>query len=140
MSAFGMTRRAMVTALVTIAGTGIAAGAGAGGAAAAGVPPAGGAGTAPMAGVPDAGATPTISADTILGERRYVAAGTRAYVVGAEDGSFPPIGWHITGQMGGFWAPPIKALDGLWFGVRGSGWAPPPSSRADPDSSGSRTW
>ena len=53
------------------------------------------------------------------GLRRYVAAGTRAYVVGAENGTFPPIGWHTTGQMGGVWAPPIKLLDGVWFGVHG---------------------
>ncbi len=70
--------------------------------------------------VPAASAQPTISATTNLSLRRYVAAGTRAYVVGAEDGTFPPIGWHITGQMGGVWAPPIKLLDGLWFSVGGS--------------------
>src|SRR5204863_40834 len=49
------------------------------------------------------------------------AAGTGAYVIGAENGTFPPIGWHITGQMGGVWAPPTKLLDGLWFSV-GSHW------------------
>jgi hypothetical protein len=49
-----------------------------------------------------------------------VAAGTRAYVVGVENGTFPPIGWHITGQMGGVWAPPVKLLDGIWFKVAGS--------------------
>jgi hypothetical protein len=27
------------------------------------------------------------------------------------------MGWHIRGEMGGFWAPPVKLLDGLWFGI-----------------------
>jgi hypothetical protein len=106
---------------VTGASMGIAAGMAAS-AAAAGVPGAGagGAGTTAAGGVPEASATPTISATTKLSKRRFVAAGTRAYVVGVEDGSFPPIGWHTTGQMGGIWAPPVKALDGLWFQLGGS--------------------
>jgi hypothetical protein len=70
--------------------------------------------------VPGAGAAPTISATSQLSERRFVAAGTEAYVVGVEDGTFPPIGWHTTGQMGGVFAPPVKLLDGLWFGLSGS--------------------
>jgi hypothetical protein len=86
----------------------------------AGIGPGGVAAAAPASPVPEAHAQPTISAATKLALRRYVAAGTRAYVVGVENGSFPPIGWHITGQMGGVWAPPIKLLDGLWFGISGS--------------------
>src|SRR5580704_16265956 len=70
--------------------------------------------------VPGAGASPTISATSQLSERRFVAAGTQAYVVGVEDGTFPPIGWHTTGQMGGVFTPPVKLLDGLWFGLAGS--------------------
>jgi hypothetical protein len=70
--------------------------------------------------VPGANAAPTISATSQLSERRFVAAGTQAYVVGVEDGTFPPIGWHTTGQMGGVFAPPVKLLDGLWFGLSGS--------------------
>src|SRR5207248_9532498 len=79
------------------------------------------AGAVAAAGVPEGSASPVISATTKLSLRRYVAAGTGAYVVGAENGTFPPIGWHITGQMGGVWAPPTKLLDGLWFSV-GSHW------------------
>ena len=71
--------------------------------------------------VPGAGASPTISATSQLSERRFVAAGTQAYVVGVEDGTFPPIGWHTTGQMGGVFAPPVKLLDGLWLGLGGNG-------------------
>src|SRR5580692_3935521 len=74
----------------------------------------------PTAGVPGAGASPTISATSQLSERRFVAAGTQAYVVGVEDGTFPPIGWHTTGQMGGVFTPPVKLLDGLWFGLSGN--------------------
>ena len=59
-----------------------------------------------------------------LAEKRYVAAGDRAYVIGAEDGAFPPMGWHTRGEMGGVWAHPIKLLDGYWFSVNGS-WLPP---------------
>jgi hypothetical protein len=81
---------------------------------------AGGAPATAASAVPGAGAAPTITATSQLPERRFVAAGTEAYVVGVEDGTFPPIGWHTTGQMGGVWAPPIKLLDGLWFGVSGS--------------------
>jgi hypothetical protein len=122
MAGFGWARRAAVAALATCAAAGVAAGAAAS-ADAAGVPGAGASSAvgASAAGVPQASATPTISASTKLSKRRFVAAGTRAYVVGVEDGSFPPIGWHTTGQMGGFWAPPVKALDGLWFQL-GSAW------------------
>jgi hypothetical protein len=81
---------------------------------------AGGALAAATSAVPGAGAAPTISATSQLSERRFVAAGTEAYVVGVEDGTFPPIGWHTTGQMGGVFAPPVKLLDGLWFGLSGS--------------------
>ena len=52
-----------------------------------------------------------------LSDRREVAAGTRAYSVGFQDGRFYANGWHITGEMGGIWAPPLKLADGVWFGV-----------------------
>ena len=35
--------------------------------------------------------------------------------MGAEDGSYPATGFHTRGEMGGFWTPPIKVLDGIWF-------------------------
>jgi glycogen debranching enzyme len=43
----------------------------------------------------------------------YVTAGDRLYMVGAQDGSFPDLGWHVTGEMGGIWNHPIKLLDGF---------------------------
>ena len=64
-------------------------------------------------------ATPTVAATDRLADRRYVATGTRAYVVGTEAGRFPAMGWHINGEMGGVWSPPLKLLDGIWFGVDG---------------------
>lgn len=66
---------------------------------------------------------PSLSTAASLAQKRYVAAGDRAYVIGAEDGSFPPMGWHIRGEMGGVWAHPIKLLDGYWFGLNGT-WLP----------------
>jgi glycogen debranching enzyme len=60
---------------------------------------------------------PTRSTTQKLDQKRYVAAGDRAYVIGSEDGRFPPMGWHIRGEMGGVWAHPIKLLDGYWFAL-----------------------
>jgi hypothetical protein len=54
-----------------------------------------------------------------LADRRTVTIGDRFYEVGAADGSYPATGWHIRGEMGGFWSQPIKLLDGLWFAVDG---------------------
>ena len=61
----------------------------------------------------------TLSVTDQLDDRRYVTTGSRGYIVGAETGRFPAMGWHIQGEMGGIWSPPIKLLDGLWFGVDG---------------------
>ena len=66
---------------------------------------------------------PSRSTATDLGDKRYVAAGDRAYVIGSEDGRFPPMGWHIRGEMGGVWAHPIKLLDGYWFALNDK-WIP----------------
>jgi hypothetical protein len=54
-----------------------------------------------------------------LADRRTVVTGDRFYEVGAADGRYPATGWHIRGEMGGFWTPPIKLLDGLWFAIDG---------------------
>ncbi|HEX6584803.1 MAG TPA: hypothetical protein VF056_14485 [Thermoleophilaceae bacterium] len=66
----------------------------------------------------------TLSTSNRLDDRRYVASGTRGYVVGSEAGRFPASGWHIRGEMGGVWTPPLKLLDGIWFGIDGD-WAGP---------------
>jgi hypothetical protein len=41
--------------------------------------------------------TPELSLDQRLQDRREVAAGTRAQVLGFEDGRFYAHGWHTTG-------------------------------------------
>ena len=40
--------------------------------------------------------------------------------MGAQDGSYPATGFHTRGEMGGFWTPPVKLLDGIWFKAGGS--------------------
>jgi glycogen debranching enzyme len=43
----------------------------------------------------------------------FVTAGDRVYIIGYQDGSFPDLGWHIDGEMGGIWDHPIKLMDGF---------------------------
>ena len=71
-----------------------------------------------------------LSVTSRLADRREVAAGTRAYSIGFEDGRFYANGWHITGEMGGVWTPPIKLLDGVWFGLDDQWVGPATSSPA----------
>ncbi len=72
-----------------------------------------------------ASAAPTeLSVSDRLDDRRYVASGTRGYLVGVESGDFPAMGWHTRGEMGGIWSPPLKLLDGAWFALDGQ-WLPP---------------
>jgi hypothetical protein len=61
----------------------------------------------------------TLSVSSQLDARRYAASGDRAYELGTEDGRYPAMGFHTRGEMGGIWTPPIKLLDGIWFGVNG---------------------
>jgi hypothetical protein len=71
--------------------------------------------------IPD---SPTLSTTDRLDDRRFVTTGDRAYEVGTEAGRYPAMGFHTRGEMGGVWSPPIKLLDGLWFGV-GDQWIGP---------------
>ncbi|MGB0789544.1 MAG: glycogen debranching protein, partial [Marinirhabdus sp.] len=57
--------------------------------------------------------SPSIEGKTEYLNSPYVTAGDRVYMVGHQDGSFPPLGWHITGEMGGIWDHPIKLMDGF---------------------------
>ena len=68
--------------------------------------------------------SPTLSTTDRLDDRRFVTTGDRAYEVGTEAGRYPAMGFHTRGEMGGVWSPPIKLLDGLWFGV-GDQWIGP---------------
>ncbi|MDS0135937.1 glycogen debranching protein [Amycolatopsis sp. CM201R] len=58
-----------------------------------------------------------MTTSTRLADRRSLITGPGAYVLGDASGQYPAAGFHIRGEMGGFWAPPIKLLDGLWFRV-----------------------
>jgi hypothetical protein len=73
--------------------------------------------TAPTVQAGGGTATPELSTTSRLQDRREIAAGTRAYSVGFQDGRFYANGWHITGEMGGVWTPPLKLVDGVWFGL-----------------------
>ena len=59
----------------------------------------------------------------------YVTAGDRAYMVGHQDGSFPELGWHIPGEMGGIWSHPIKLLDGFDLQLAIGGKVVPPEGK-----------
>ena len=50
-------------------------------------------------------------------ENLCVTPGTRAQIVGAQNGSFPAFGHHVPNEMGGVWMHPIKLLDGFWLGL-----------------------
>lgn len=43
----------------------------------------------------------------------YLTPGDKTYMVGHQDGSFPDLGWHVVGEMGGIWNHPIKLMDGF---------------------------
>ena len=47
----------------------------------------------------------------------FVAAGDRVYLIGHQNGSFPDLGWHVEGEMGGIWLHPIKLMDGFTASV-----------------------
>ena len=61
--------------------------------------------------------SPELSETTRLSDRRFVVTGDRAWALGAADGRYPAAGFHTRGEMGGFWLPNVKLLDGMWFGI-----------------------
>jgi hypothetical protein len=77
-------------------------------------------GSSTAAGAPAAApSSPELSTTSRLADRRSLVVGDRFWAMGAEDGTYPALGWHTRGEMGGFWTPPIKLLDGLWFKADG---------------------
>ncbi len=62
-----------------------------------------------------------LSETSRLADRRFVVTGDRAWALGTDDGRYPAAGFHTRGEMGGFWLPELKLLDGLWFGI-GNTW------------------
>src|SRR5919107_1971139 len=61
--------------------------------------------------------SPELTETTRLTDRRSVVIGDRFWQMGTADGQYPALGFHTRGEMGGFWTPPIKLLDGIWFSV-----------------------
>ena len=59
--------------------------------------------------------SPELSVSTDLADRRSLFVADRFWAMGAQDGSYPATGFHTRGEMGGFWTPPVKLLDGVWF-------------------------
>lgn len=58
------------------------------------------------------------SQEGLVGKTEYLsspfaATGDRFYMVGHQDGTFPDLGWHVEGEMGGLWMHPIKLMDGF---------------------------
>jgi hypothetical protein len=51
----------------------------------------------------------------------YGTAGDRSYLIGTQDGNFPDLGGHTTGEMGGLWVHPIKLIDGFWGRITDTG-------------------
>jgi hypothetical protein len=64
--------------------------------------------------------SPELTETRRLQDRRAVVVGERLYSTWSEDGLYPAAGFHTRGEMGGVWSPPVKLLDGMWFGVGGS--------------------
>ena len=67
----------------------------------------------------DLARSPELSETTRLADRRVVVTGDRAWALGTADGYYPAAGFHTRGEMGGFWLPNVKLLDGMWFGING---------------------
>ena len=67
----------------------------------------------------DLARSPELSETTRLEDRRFVVTGDRAWALGTADGRYPASGFHTRGEMGGFWLPNLKLLDGIWFGIEG---------------------
>jgi glycogen debranching enzyme len=69
---------------------------------------------------PAAATLPGISNQGRTPDKPYVAAGSRTYLIGTQDGGFPDMGGHLRGEMGGAWLHPIKLIDGFWATVADS--------------------
>jgi glycogen debranching enzyme len=73
------------------------------------------AGASPLAAQADSAPSPLdgLGNQGGTGDQPYVTAGTRAYLIGTQDGNFPDLGEHLPGEMGGGWLHPIKLIDGF---------------------------
>lgn len=57
----------------------------------------------------------------------FVESSPGAYIIGAQDGTFPSIGDHIEGKMGGIWLSAGRVVDDISHSIDGSG--PGPADR-----------
>jgi hypothetical protein len=63
--------------------------------------------------------SPELSETSRLSDRRFLVTGDRAWALGSADGRYPAAGFHTRGEMGGYWLPNLKLLDGMWFNING---------------------
>ena len=90
-------------------------------------------GDAPAASVAAAGlasSSAELTETTRLPDRRSLVVGDRAYAMSTADSLYPAAGWHIRGEMGGVWTPPIKLVDGIWFRLADEWLGDPDGARA----------
>jgi hypothetical protein len=64
--------------------------------------------------------SPELSETSRLSDRRFLVTGDRAWALGSADGRYPAAGFHTRGEMGGYWLPNLKLLDGMWFNINGN--------------------
>lgn len=74
--------------------------------------------------------SPELTETSRLADRRSLVVGDRAYAMSTADTLYPAAGWHIRGEMGGVWTPPIKLVDGIWFRVTDKWLGDPDGARA----------
>ncbi len=65
--------------------------------------------------------TESITGKTAYLNTPYITAGDRVYMVGHQNGTFPDLGWHVVGEMGGIWDHPIKLMDGFTAVIKENG-------------------
>jgi len=59
-----------------------------------------------------------IAGNPVNSDYLYVTAGSRLYCIGNQAGTFPKVGFHVPGQMGGVWQQPVKLLDGFRLNIK----------------------
>ena len=80
--------------------------------------------------------SPELTETTRLADRRSLVVGDRAYAMSTADSLYPAAGWHIRGEMGGVWTPPIKLVDGIWFRLANKWLGDPDGARATKTTAG----
>lgn len=50
-------------------------------------------------------------------DKIYVTSGKKAQIIGLQNATFPDLGGHVPGEMGGIWTGSFKLADGYWMKV-----------------------